>query len=90
MAAVSWKACYLILVNVTAFAAFGIDKRRAVKHQYRISETTLLGLALIGGSAGALAGMHLFHHKTRKLLFRAIPVLLAVQAAVLFFLSYSG
>ncbi len=67
-----------------------VQRRKAVKHQYRISETTLLGLALIGGSAGALAGMHLFHHKTRKLLFRAIPVLLAVQTAVLFLLSYSG
>ena len=52
-----WTAYYLIFVNLAAFAAFGIDKRRARKHQYRISEEALLGLALIGGAAGALAGM---------------------------------
>lgn len=83
MTDLNWTAFYLILVNIIAFAAFGIDKRKAVKHKYRISEATLLGLALIGGSAGALAGMHLFHHKTKKLLFRAIPMLLAVQIALL-------
>ncbi len=85
MTDLNWTACYLILVNIIAFAAFGIDKRKAVKHKYRISEATLLGLALIGGSAGALAGMYLFHHKTKKLLFRAIPMLLAVQAVFLIF-----
>lgn len=83
MADLNWTAFYLILVNIIAFAAFGIDKRKAVKHKYRISEATLLGLALIGGSAGALAGMYLFHHKTKKLLFRAVPMLLAVQIALL-------
>ena len=85
MTDLKWTACYLILVNIIAFAAFGIDKRKAVKHKYRISEATLLGLALIGGSAGALAGMYLFHHKTRKPLFRAIPVLLAAQIVLLLF-----
>ncbi len=83
MTDLNWTAFYLILVNIIAFAAFGIDKRKAVKHKYRISEATLLGLALIGGSAGALAGMYLFHHKTKKLLFRAVPMLLAVQIALL-------
>ena len=83
MTDLNWTAFYLILVNIIAFAAFGIDKRKAVKHKYRISEATLLGLALIGGSAGALAGMHLFHHKKKKLLFRAVPMLLAVQIALL-------
>lgn len=83
MTDLNWTAFYLILVNIIAFAAFGIDKRKTVKHKYRISEATLLGLALIGGSAGALAGMYLFHHKTKKLLFRAIPMLLAVQIALL-------
>ena len=81
----NWTACYLVLVNLVAFVAFGVDKRRAVRNKYRISEATLLGLALIGGSAGALAGMYLFHHKTRKPLFRVIPILLVSQAAILFF-----
>ena len=85
MTDLNWTACYLILVNIVALAAFGIDKRKAVRHKYRIPEATLLGLALIGGAAGALAGMHLFHHKTRKPLFRAIPVLLAAQIVLLLF-----
>ena len=85
MTDLNWTACYLILVNIVALAAFGIDKRKAVRHKYRIPEATLLGLALIGGAAGALAGMHLFHHKTRKPLFRAIPVLLAAQIVLLIF-----
>ena len=74
-----------IILSLAAFAAFGIDKRRARKHQYRISEEALLGLALIGGAAGALAGMYFFHHKTKKLLFRAVPVLFAAQAVLLIF-----
>nr|WP_296263459.1 DUF1294 domain-containing protein [uncultured Merdimonas sp.] len=74
---------FLIFINLAAFTAFGIDKRRARKHQYRISEAALLGLALIGGAAGATAGMYLFHHKTKKPLFRIVPVMFAVQAVLL-------
>ena len=48
----------------------------------RISVTPI---ALIGGAAGALAGMYFFHHKTKKLLFRAVPVLFAAQAVLLIF-----
>ena len=80
----NWKVCYLVLVNFVTFVAFGVDKRRAVRNKYRISEATLLGLALIGGSAGALAGKYLFHHKTRKAkFFLLVPVFLAVHAALL-------
>ena len=68
--------CYLAGINLVAFLAFGEDKRRAAKHLWRISEATLLSLAVIGGAAGALAGMHVFRHKTRKPKFRfGIPVL---------------
>ena len=59
---------YLALTIVT-FAAFGIDKFRAQTHRWRIPERALLGLALAGGAFGALAGMLLFHHKTRKAYF---------------------
>ena len=51
---------YLAGVNLAAFAAFGIDKRKAVRHRWRIPEATLLGLCLLGGALGGLAGMHLF------------------------------
>jgi len=56
----------LAAINVAAFAAFGIDKARARRGMWRIKESTLLGLALIGGTAGAYAGRKAFRHKTRK------------------------
>ena len=56
----------LIAVNFAAFAAFGIDKARAERGEWRIAEGTLLLLALLGGTGGAYAGRALFRHKTRK------------------------
>ena len=61
---------YLILVNLIAFALYGIDKRRAKQGAWRISEYTLLLVALLGGSLGALLGMRYFRHKTRHRKFR--------------------
>ena len=74
---------YLFVINVITFAAFGLDKRKAKKRKFRIRESVLLGLALIGGSFGAMAGMFLFHHKTRKPAFRiGIPVLFLLQGVI--------
>ena len=74
---------YLFVINVITFAAFGLDKRKAKKRKFRIRENVLLGLALIGGSLGAMAGMFLFHHKTRKPAFRiGIPVLFLLQGVI--------
>ena len=56
---------YLLCVNVIAFAMYGIDKRKAIKDQWRIPEKTLLIIALIGGAVGAFVGMQVFHHKTK-------------------------
>lgn len=71
---------WLTVTNAAAFAAFGIDKRRAVKERWRIPEKTLMILAAAGGAAGAAAGMLVFHHKTRKYKFSiGIPLLLTVQ-----------
>lgn len=76
---------YLELVNLAAFVLLGIDKRRARRGRWRIPETTLMLSALLGGSIGALAGMYLFRHKTRKPRFTVgIPVILVME--VLFFL----
>lgn len=73
---------YLAAINLIAFAAYGIDKRKAVRHKWRISEHTLIILAVLGGSVGALLAMHLFHHKTHKRKFSiGVPVILALQAA---------
>lgn len=74
---------YLFVINVITVAAFGLDKRKAKKRKFRIRESVLLGLALIGGSLGAMAGMFLFHHKTRKPAFRiGIPVLFLLQGVI--------
>ena len=76
---------YLEIVNLIAFALMGVDKHRAKKGLWRIPEATLILSAVIGGGIGALAGMLLFRHKTRKHKFTVgIPVILAMQ--IVFFL----
>lgn len=73
-------AIYLAAINVITFIMFGADKARAVKGRWRISEAALILAALLGGSIGALAGMRIFHHKTRHRKFTiGIPVILALQ-----------
>ena len=71
---------YLIVINVVAFLAFGLDKLKAKADAWRIPEKTLLGLAIIGGSVGAILGMRTFRHKTRHKQFSVgLPVILALQ-----------
>ena len=78
-----WLMYYLIAVNLITWAAYGVDKWKAKRGKWRIQERTLLVLALIGGSAGALAGMLMFRHKTRKAKFVAgIPVMLVVHCVL--------
>lgn len=80
---------YLILINVISCLFMGIDKRRAIKQKYRISEKCLFVCALLGGSIGSLLGMHLFHHKTKKKKFTVvIPLLLLIQFCILFLIFY--
>ena len=75
---------YLFIINLFAFILYGIDKRKAIKHQWRTSERVLLCIAIIGGSIGALLGMILFHHKTRHWYFRyGLPVILLIQTVLL-------
>ena len=56
---------YLLLMNLIAFVLMGLDKRRARRDKWRISEKTLFLPAVLGGSLGAILGMRLFHHKTK-------------------------
>lgn len=78
---------YLVVVNVLAFALYGIDKYKAKAGAWRIPEKTLLGIAVLGGSVGAIAGMKTFHHKTKHWYFRyGLPALLAIQLAAVYFL----
>ena len=74
---------YMVLVNVVTFFLYGFDKWQARKGQWRVSETTLLGFAILGGSAGAYVGMHLFHHKTKKVKFYlGLPVIILLQVGI--------
>ena len=71
---------YLALINIVLLVLFGRDKAAARKGTRRTPETTLLGLAVIGGSLGGLLGMLLFRHKTLKPAFRiGLPLILIVQ-----------
>ena len=76
-----------MIMNILAFCLMGIDKHRARTRQWRIPERVLFGAALLGGSAGAWAGMYLFHHKTKHWYFVAgMPLILVCQAALAIYL----
>lgn len=62
-------SAYSLLINFIAFILYGIDKRKAQKGCWRISEATLLLFAVLGGALGSLLGMNIFHHKTKHLKF---------------------
>lgn len=71
---------YLVTINALGFLIMLADKEKAKKRLWRIPEATLLTVAALGGSIGCLAGMKVFHHKTRKPKFYiGIPVILALQ-----------
>ena len=79
---------YLIAINVVAFFLYGIDKWKAKRSKWRISEATLLGLAVIGGSIGAWLGMKVWHHKTMHKKFKyGIPLILMAQIAIVLLTS---
>lgn len=81
---------YLCLINITAFVTMAADKRKAVKGKWRIPERVLFGLAILGGSIGAIAGMYTFHHKTRHRSFTiGLPAILLVQLSAAGYLFWS-
>ena len=71
---------YLGIVNLVGFGMMGIDKKRAIRGAWRISEASLFMAALVGGALGCTLGMHIFHHKTRHWYFRfGMPAIFMVQ-----------
>lgn len=78
---------YLFIINALAFIIYGIDKLKARKGRWRISEATLLLLALVGGSIGSWLGMKVWHHKTMHLKFKyGLPAILLLQLALAVYL----
>ena len=60
---------YFIIINIIGFLIMLIDKRKAQKGKWRIPEKTIFIVTALGGGIGTIAGMYVFHHKTRKLQF---------------------
>lgn len=76
--------CYIVFINLVSFMMFGIDKYKARRGQWRISEATLLAVAAIGGSIGAWMGMKVWHHKTLHSKFRyGVPIVLLAHIALM-------
>lgn len=74
---------YIVLINILTFFIYGIDKLKAKKSKWRVSENTLIGMAIIGGSIGAWLGMKIWHHKTLHKKFKyGVPLILVVQMAL--------
>ena len=83
-------AGYLLMMNLVGFAVMGIDKKRAVKRLWRIPESTLFIIALIGGSLGSIIGMYFFHHKTRHWYFLyGMPFILFLQLLLFYIIAHS-
>lgn len=79
----------LLLINIVSFALYGSDKVRAHRHEERIPERVLLGIALLGGSLGAGLGMWIFRHKTRHIRFvLLVPLLVAVHLYIVYLLMF--
>lgn len=74
---------YLLIVNAAGFLSMLVDKLKAKKNLWRIPESTLLTIALIGGSVGSLVGMYTVRHKTKHLKFTiGVPLILVVQVGM--------
>lgn len=70
----------LVVINLLTFLVYGFDKWRAIHGRWRISEATLLSLAILGGSIGALLGMQIWRHKTHHKKFKyGVPLILIIQ-----------
>ena len=81
---------YLAVINVVTFFMYGIDKWKAKKSRWRIRETALLGLAVLGGSIGAWLGMKVWHHKTQHKKFKyGVPAIIIVQLALIVYFIIS-
>jgi len=71
---------YLAAINVITFIVYGIDKLKAKKGKWRTPESTLLLLAIVGGSIGSWCGVKVWHHKTMHKKFRyGIPLIMVIQ-----------
>ncbi|WP_243156451.1 DUF1294 domain-containing protein [Clostridium sp. C8-1-8] len=77
---------YFVIINIIGFFIMYIDKRKAIKRKWRISEKNLFLIGIIGGSLGEIIGMNLFRHKTKRWYFKyGLPFLFCLQIILLIF-----
>lgn len=77
---------YILVINVITFLAMGLDKWKAKRGDWRISEGALFGLVLLGGGIGGILGMYVFHHKTKKPKFQiGFPAILITEIVILIY-----
>lgn len=82
---------YILVTNIIGFAFMGIDKWKARRGAFRISEATLFTIALIGGSIGSIIGMYVFRHKTKHpAFFIGMPIILVIQVVIIVLIVKSG
>ena len=82
----SYRIYYLLVISAATFIIYGIDKDKAKKVKWRISEATLLTMAAVGGSIGAWLGMKAWHHKTQHRKFKyGVPIILLIQIALMIY-----
>ena len=75
---------YLFTVNLIGLLTMKLDKYKAINHRYRISESMLMMLAVVGGSGGIYLGMYMFKHKTKKIKFYlGVPLIMIIQCIIL-------
>lgn len=80
-------AIYLIIINLVGFLSMLIDKKKAERGSWRIKESTLLIIAVLGGSIGSIAGMYTFRHKTQKPRFYVgLPIILITQILIIIYI----
>ena len=74
---------YIVIINIISFIVFGVDKSKSQKNQWRIKESTLIVLSLLGGSIGSMIGMIVFHHKlNKKKFYIGIPLIFILNKVI--------
>lgn len=80
---------YLIIINILGFLIMGLDKHKAKMGDRRIPENTLFTFTVLGGGVGTIAGMYVFHHKTKKMKFKiGMPLILILEILIFVYLKY--
>ncbi len=80
---------YMAMISIIGFIAMGTDKAKAKRNAWRVSEKTLLGLAVIGGGVGVWLGMEIFRHKTKHWYFKyGVPFITLLELAAVFYMLH--